>query len=182
MVQRATGSQARAWNTLPTPTEMSIRRISSVFLMGALLTIITPFTPFAWLSPVPGPEFLDGFLTPPIILGGLFAQWRIAGVITPLRIEALDYTFFYHHSMYWRLAFFEVVLAVVVGVTQHEVMRRFSAVGAVGGLWMIGWACTPQRTKDQAWEYLKVVWMWMAIDQAIGVMRGGRAGGRRRWN
>jgi hypothetical protein len=180
MVQRASEAQAKAWAALPSRTQMAFRRISSVFLMSALLTILTPFRPFSWIIPVDGPELLDAFLAPVLIIGALFFQWRIAGVVAPFTIEVLDNVFIYKHDNYWPLAFFEVVLAVAVGYGQNEICRRFAAVGSVAGLWLIGWFCTPLRYKLEAWEHLKWIWTWMAFEQGTRLMHGQR-GGRRRY-
>ncbi|KAF4629192.1 hypothetical protein G7Y89_g8955 [Cudoniella acicularis] len=90
MVQRATPNESRAWSALPSKNEMAIRRISSVFLMAGLLTVIYPFAPFSWLVPSDGVDILDSFVSPPLFLGALFFQWRIAGVVGNLVISVLD--------------------------------------------------------------------------------------------
>ncbi|TVY34734.1 hypothetical protein LOCC1_G007168 [Lachnellula occidentalis] len=126
------------------------------------------------------PELLDAFLAPVLLIGALFFQWRIAGVIAPFTVEVLDNTFIYKHDNYWPLAFFQVVLAVAVGYGENEICRRFAAVGSVAGLWLIGWFCTPLRYKLEAWEHLKWVWTWMAFEQGTRLM-GGARGGRRRY-
>ncbi|RDL33913.1 uncharacterized protein BP5553_08281 [Venustampulla echinocandica] len=174
MVQRATERETRAWAALPSSREMAIRRLSSVLLMGALLTVITPFTPFSWMIPSQGPELLDQFISPPLFLGALFFQWRIAGVVGNIMIHVMDVAFVYHHGMYWGLAFLEVVLCVMVNMVKNEVLRRFSAAGLVGGLWAIGWFATPQRYKQQAWEHLKWIWTMMAFNHAAGAATGRR--------
>lgn len=184
MVQRASEAQSKSWAALPSKNEMAFRRISSVFLMGALLTIITPFHPFSWLMPLAGPDLLDAFLAPVMIIGALYAQWRISGVVSAFAVDILDNVFIYKPANYWALAFSEVVLAVFVGYNQNEMVRRFASVGAVGALWAIGWFCTPLSHKLQAWEHVKWIWTWMAFDQARRVMYGGGYGGRgnvRRW-
>lgn len=180
MVKRATEEQKREWSALPSSTEMAIRRISSVFLMGGLLTILTPFAPFSWLTPnnvSEGPELLDRFLSPIVVLGALFFQWQIAGIIAPLTIQLADFVFLYQQAMYWKLAFLEIVVVVAVYLGQNEIWRRFAAVGVVAGLWAIGWGATPMRYKLQAWEHIKWIWTWMAFDEARRVV----GHGRRRW-
>lgn len=174
MVKRASEDEAKAWSALPSSTEMAIRRISSVFLMGLLLTILTPFSPFSWVITAEGPDLLDRFLAPVLVIGALYAQWRIAGVISPVAIRIADIAFLYKHVMYWQLAFLEVVICVAVNYAQNEVWRRFASVGVVAGLWGIGWFATPLRVKMEAWEHIKWIWTWMAFDEARRVVRGGR--------
>jgi hypothetical protein len=160
---------------------MGLRRISSVALMAGLLTVTTPFAPFSWLLPSDGPELLDRFLAWPLVLGALFFQWRIAGVIGTLTIQIADFVAMYQHAMYWKVAGLEAALIVAVNLGEHEIWRRFVASGIVAGLWGIGWACTPLRYKLEAWEHLKWIWTWMAFDEVRNGMRGGRAGRGRRW-
>jgi hypothetical protein len=157
---------------------MAFRRISSVFLMAGLLTVIYPFSPFAWVLPSPsGPHLLDGFISPALLVGALCFQWQIAGVIAPTVIQVVDFAFVYKQDMYWQLAFVEVVICVIVNLAENEMLRRLSAAGCVGVLWGIGWSCTPQRYKDEAWDRLKWIWTWMAFHEASNMVRGGR----RRW-
>jgi hypothetical protein len=180
MVKRATEGERREWAALPSRTEIAIRRISSVLLIGGFFTILAPFTPFSWLTPnsfSEGPDILDSFLSPVIVLGALFFQWQIAGIIAPLAIQLADFVFLYQQAMYWKLAFLEVAIFVVVHLGKNEILRRFATVSIVAGLWVIGWSATPMRYKRQAWEHIKWVWMWMAFDEARRVV--GR--GRRRW-
>jgi len=182
MVRQANTNEARAWGALPSRTEMGLRYISSVALMAGLLTIATPFTPFSWIFQSDGPELLDRFLSWPLLLGALFFQWRIAGVIGTLTIQIADFVAMYQHGMYWKVAGLQAVAIVVVNYGQHELWRRFAAAGIVAGLWVIGWACTPLRYKLEAWEHLKWIWTWMAINEVQNGMRGvGRGGRGRRW-
>ncbi|KAH7305137.1 hypothetical protein BKA65DRAFT_520950 [Rhexocercosporidium sp. MPI-PUGE-AT-0058] len=178
MVKRATEEETRAWAALPSSTEMAIRRISSVFLMGALLTILTPFAPFSWVIPAEGPELLDTFMSPVLVLGALYSQWRIAGVVQPVAVEIADVVFMYRQVMYWQLAFLEIVICVAVNWGKNEIYRRFASVGVVAGLWAIGWFATPLKTKMVAWEHIKWIWTWMAFNEARRVVGGG---GRRRY-
>ena len=179
MVRQAQPNEARAWGALPSSTEMGLRRISSVALMAGLLTVAVPFTPFGWILPSDGPELLDRFLSWPLVLGALFFQWRISGVIGTLTIQIADFVAIYHHAMYWKVAGLEAVLIVAVNLGKHEVWRRFVASGIVAGLWGIGWAATPLRYKLEAWEHLKWFWTWMAFDEVRNGMARGRGG--RRW-
>jgi hypothetical protein len=176
MVQQATTNEARAWGALPSSKEMALRRISSVFLMAGLLTVITPFTPFQWLVPASGPSLLDGFISPVLYLGALFFQWRIAGVVGNLLCQVHDIGFVYHHGMYWTAALGEVVVCLVVGMMKHEVLRRVAAGSMVGALWGVGWFATPQVYKDQAWDMIKWLWTVLAIDHARNAIH---SGGRR---
>lgn len=180
MVKQANTNEARAWGALPSKTEMGIRRISSVALMAGLLTVVTPFSPFTWLIPSDGPELLDRFVSWPLVIGALFFQWRIAGVIGTLTIEVADYVAMYHHAMYWKAAGIEAAVIVAVNIGKHELWRRFAATGLVGSLWAVGWACTPLRYKMEAWEHLKWLWTVMAIDEVRNGFMGGR-GRRARW-
>lgn len=53
------------------------------------------------------------------------------------------------------------------------------ACGMIAWLWGLGFAATPQEYKRQAWDHLKWIWTWMAINE---VQRGIGHGGRgRRW-
>ncbi len=179
MVKQANTNEARAWGALPSRTEMGLRRISSVALLAGFLTIALPFTPFSWLLPgVDGPDLLDQFLSWPLVLGALFFQWRMAGVIGTITIQIADFVALYHHAMYWKVAGLEAVLIVAVNVGKHEIWRRLVASGIVAGLWVIGWACTPLRYKLEAWEHLKSIWTWMVFGLC---MTGGRARRGRRW-
>lgn len=180
MVKQANTNEARAWGAIPSRTEMGLRRISSVALMAGLLTVAYPFAPFGWLLPSDGPDVLDRFLAWPLLLGALFFQWRIAGVIGTLTIQIADFVAVYQHAMYWKVAGLEAVLIVAVNLGQHEVWRRFVASGLIAGLWGIGWACTPLRYKLEAWEHLKWIWTVLAIDEVRRGL-GGRAGRGRRW-
>lgn len=179
MVKRASEAESKSWSALPSKSEMAFRRISSVFLMAGLLTVLYPFSPFSWMAPSSsgGPELLDSFLSPPLLLGALFFQWQIAGVIAPFAIEVVDFAFVYKQSMYWQLAFAEVVVCVGVNMAKNEMLRRLAAASCVGVLWAIGWGCTPQRYKQEAWERLKWIWTWMAFSEARRMV----GGGRRRW-
>jgi hypothetical protein len=181
MVQQANTNETRAWGALPSRTEIGLRRISSVALMAGLLTVTYPFTPFGWVFPSGGPELLDHFLAWPLLLGALFFQWRIAGVVGTLTIQLADFVTMYHHAMYWKVAGAEAALIVVVNLGKHELWRRFAGVGIVGGLWAIGWAATPLRYKMEAWEHLKWIWTCMAINEVSRGMGAGRAGRGRRW-
>jgi hypothetical protein len=180
MVKKANTHEARAWGALPSRTEMGLRRISSVALMAGFLTVAHPFAPFGWLLPSDGPDVLDRFLAWPLLLGALFFQWRIAGVVGTLTIQIADFVAVYQHAMYWKVAGLEAVLIVAVNLGQHEVWRRFVASGLIAGLWGIGWACTPLRYKLEAWEHLKWIWTVLAIDEVRRGL-GGRAGRGRRW-
>ena len=102
-------------------------------------------------------------------------------MIGTLTIQIADFVAVYQHAMYWKIAGLEAVLIVVVNMGEHEIWRRFIAAGLVAGLWAIGWACTPLRYKLQAWEHLKWIWTWMAVDEVRRGMGGVRAGRGRRW-
>ncbi|CAG8971401.1 hypothetical protein HYALB_00006951 [Hymenoscyphus albidus] len=175
MVQQAPpSSSSRTWNALPSQKDLAFRRISSVFLMAGLLTVITPFRPVTWFLPISGPDILDQFIAPPLFLGALFAQWRIAGVSGALVIDVMDVGFVYHSSMYWTCAFAELCICLGVGMARNEYLRRGASLGLVGGLWAVGWGCTPVRYKMQAWDILKWVWTMLAIDHARASLGGGR--------
>ncbi|EPE34293.1 hypothetical protein GLAREA_09987 [Glarea lozoyensis ATCC 20868] len=176
MVQKATSSQSTAWGALPSAKEMAARKISSVFLMAGLLTVITPFTPFQWVLPASGPSLLDGFLSPVLYLGAIFFQWRVAGIVGNLVCVVHDVGFVWHHGMYWTAALAEVCVCLGVGMLQHEVLRRVVAGGLVGGLWWVGWFATPESYKRQGWDMVKWVWTVLAIDHARSALG---AGGRR---
>ena len=62
-------------------------------------------------------------------------------------------------------------------MAKHEILRRAVALALTGVLWLVGWKATPQSVKREAWEQLKWVWTYMAFDEALGMVRGGR----RRW-
>ena len=175
MVTQA-GSSHQKWDALPSRGEIHLRRISSFFLMGMLLMVITPFAPFSWPFPSHGPELLDNFLSPPLVLGALYAQWRIASVVAPLTVELSDYVFVYKQSMYWQFAFCEFLVCVGIYVAKNEYLRRLGSVGLVGGLWMLGWKATPESVKREAWVHLKWLWTMMAFNEARRVTSG-----RRRW-
>lgn len=182
MVRQANTNESRAWGALPSRTEMGLRRITSVLLMAGLLVIATPFTPFGWLLPSDGPEILDRFVGWPLLLGACFFQWRVAGVIGALTVEIGDFVAMYNHNMYWKVAGLQVVAIALVNFGEHEIWRRFVAAGIVAGLWGIGWAATPLRYKLEAWEHLKWLWTWMALDEVRrGVSGHGRGGRGRRW-
>lgn len=176
MVKRATEAENRPKAAFPTRNDIFLRRISSFALMGALLTIMVPFSPMSWIIPTEGPELLDRFMAPPVLLGALFFQWQIAGITMPLVIEVLDVAYVYRHSMYWPLAFGEFAVCVVVGQARNEILRRVTTVAVAAALWLLGWAATPTQHKREAWEHVKWVWMWMAFDEARGAVRR-----RRRW-
>ncbi|KAG9232316.1 hypothetical protein BJ875DRAFT_380974 [Amylocarpus encephaloides] len=178
MVQQASQKESRAWSALPSGKEMALRKIVSVFLMAALLTVLFPFTPFQWLTNSPGPALLDQFLSPPAYLGALFFQWRIAGVVGNLLCNVGDMGFVYHHGMYWTLALGELVVCMGVGMAKNEVARRVSAVVLVGGSWGVGWFATPERYKQQGKDLVFWLWTMLAIDHARAAVGGGR---QRRW-
>ncbi|KAL2068554.1 hypothetical protein VTL71DRAFT_14891 [Oculimacula yallundae] len=179
MVRRATAEESKAWTALPSSTEMAIRRISSVFLMGILLTILTPFAPFSWIIPATGPDLLDTFISPVLVLGALYSQWRIAGIIQPVAVQLGEFTFIYKQVMYWQLAFVEIVVVVGVNLGKDEIWRRVASVGVVGTLWAIGWFASTEKMKRDAWEHVKWVWTWMAFNEARRVV--GAGAGRRRY-
>jgi hypothetical protein len=181
MVRQASTSESRAWGAIPSRTDMGLRRISSVALMAGFLTVATPFTPFGWVLSSDHPELLDRFISWPLILGALVFQWRIAGVVGAVTIQIADFVSMYQHAMYWKVAGLEAVLIVAVNMGKHEIWRRFVASGLVAGLWGLGWACTPLQYKMVAWEHLKLIWTWMAIDEVRRGTLGGSAGRGRRW-
>ncbi len=75
------------------------------------------------------------------------------------------------------LAMGELVICMGVNMVQSEILRRGAAVGVVGVLWALGWGCTPQKIKNEAWEHLKWIWTWMVFNEARRMVQGGR----RRW-
>ncbi|KAH6677118.1 hypothetical protein B0J14DRAFT_335873 [Halenospora varia] len=183
MVKQASSSQSNAWRAaLPSSREMAVRRVTSIFLCAAMLTVIYPFAPFSWVFPTEGVDILDSFLAPPLFLGALFFQWRIAGVIGNIAVCVLDSdpVFVYHHNMYWTMAAVECMICMGVWMVKNEWARRGSAVGLVAWMWGVGWYCTPQRLKDQAWEHLKWIWTVLAIDHARNTFRT-VGNGRRRY-
>lgn len=177
MVRQASETEAKAWAALPSSSEMALRRVTSVALMAGLLTIVTPWSPFSWIFTSSGPEILDNFLAPPVLLGAIFFQWSISGVIAPLSIDILDNQYVYQQWMYWRFAGLQALVYVAVNYGEHEIWRRFAVSAIIGVLWTIGWAATPRRYKLEAWEHLKWIWTVMAFSEATRATRGGR----RRW-
>jgi hypothetical protein len=116
------------------------------------------------------------------LLGALFFQWRIAGVVGKLTIQIADFIAIYEHGMYWKVASLQVVAIVAVNLGQHEIWRRFAASGIIATLWAIGWVCTPTRYKLEAWELLKWIWALMAFDEVRTDIGGvGRVRRGRRW-
>lgn len=67
---------------------------------------------------------LDRFLAWPLLLGALFFQWRISGVIGRLGVQIADFQAVWHHGMYWQAAGLQMVAIVVVNWGQHEIWRR----------------------------------------------------------
>jgi hypothetical protein len=142
---------------LPSATDMATRRISFVFLMAILLTVLYPFSPFSWLMPTSAPELLDYFLSPSLLLGALFFQYRIAGIIVPSLIRVADSVFVYKQDYSWTLATGELVICMGVNMIKSMILRRVAGVGVVG---------TSQKIKNDAWEHLKWIWTWMAFNEA----------------
>ncbi|MGI4812903.1 MAG: hypothetical protein ACRYGG_06155 [Janthinobacterium lividum] len=179
MVRGATPYNTPKYSAVVSNNELLLRRISSIALMGGLLTTLIPFSPFSWLLPLDGVDLLDRFLAPPLLLGALFFQWQIAGNVVPVVIQLADFVVMYRQTMYWRLASAELALCVAVGVVKVEIVRRVVAMGLLGALWAVGFAATPARYKREAWEHLRYIWTFMAFNEAR-MMVGGR-GNRRRF-
>ena len=62
-----------------------------------------------------------------------------------------------------------------------EFVRRGLVGSVILLLWAVGWFVTPDRIKREAWEHIKRIWFWIALDEIIRIGSGGYGGRRRRW-
>jgi hypothetical protein len=176
------------------------RKVSSVAMIILLYTAATPFSPFAWLSyELEGSFLLDRLLAGVFLFAAIYFQWRIGAQTTPVavclptgsrqsirngRIETTngggELVFIYKPVDYWKYIGIEAVMLGVAEFADREIWRRGLVSAVIAALWSVGWFVTPQRVKMDAWEYLKVMWFWIALDEIMRVGMGGRGGVRRR--
>lgn len=163
-----------------------------------LYTAATPFSPIVWMTyEMEGSFFFDRFLSGVLLFSAMYFQWRIAkqefpvvitlatgpskptvsnGHLTQVRGEL---AWLYRPDCYWQYLAIEAGMLGVAEYLQVEILRRFLVIGVVGVLWALGWFVTPQRVKNEAWGYIKTIWMWVAFDEILRIGRGGTR--RRRW-
>ncbi|KUJ07739.1 uncharacterized protein LY89DRAFT_677523 [Mollisia scopiformis] len=157
MVRKATAAEQQEWDVLPSATDIARRRLSSFILMGCLLTLTTPFMPFCWLNCF---DFIDYFVTRVILVGALYFQYVIAGIVAPVTVKMLDrrIVWVYKQRMYWYYAAFEVAIVVLVRWSGSELLRKVASVFLVGALWELGYKATGRRMKDLFRQY--IWWAW----------------------
>ena len=88
--------------------------------------------------------------------------------------------FIYKPVEYWIYVGIEAALLGVAEFAGHEIWRRGLVSVVVAALWSVGWSVTPERIKKEAWEYVKSIWFWIALDEVMRVGMGRMGGGRRR--
>lgn len=89
------------------------------------------------------------------------------------------FSWVYDPAQYWMYLAGEAGVLGGIWYAEMEVVRRVYVCGVFGALWGVGWFCTPASTRRWAWEQVKQIWMWIAVNEVIsGVRRGGQ---KRRW-
>lgn len=186
---------------LVSASSIPLRRLVSVFLMILLYTAATPFTPFYWVLSMEGMYLFDRALAGFILLSSLYFQWQISSCTGPVTIvipmsaigsdttirsggrvgaskSSEDIIWFYRPSEYWKYVSAAVVMLSIAEWGGYEYVRRLLVTIVIAGSWGIGWFCTPVWVKKQAWEVMKGIWFWLAVDEVMNIGRGG--GGHRR--
>jgi hypothetical protein len=176
----------------------SLRKASSVVMILLLYTTATPFGPMSWLlGEIEGSFLLDRFLAGVLLFSALYFQWRIAKAEFPVVIslptgnsrqfvsngrmtqERSEIAWLYRPEEYWKYVGIEAGLLVVAEFGKVEIIRKGVVTVVIACLWGVGWTVTPKSVKVKAWEYVKMIWFYIALDEIMGI--GGRRGHRRRW-
>jgi hypothetical protein len=205
MVRYAAGpSQPTSPPKGPIPASaIPLRRLSAVILIILLYTSAQPFTPFYWLLSIDGSLLFDRFFSGALLLAGLYFQWKIASRTQPVaciipvssfgmgddtirsgnvgKRDDNDFVWIYRPSEYWFYAGVEAALLCVAEWAGFEMLRRGLIVGVLAALWGVGWFVTPESVKTKAWETMKRVWFWLAVNEVMRFGNGGGSRGRRRW-
>ncbi|KAF2430491.1 hypothetical protein EJ08DRAFT_660695 [Tothia fuscella] len=181
MVTKATG---------PVPaSSIPLRQLSALPLIALLYTSTTPFTPFYWLLSIEGTYLLDRLFSGALLLSACYFQYQITTQTYPVTVilptststsirsgtvhhNGDDVVFFYKPSEYWYWIAGEVLLLSIGQWSGFEYVRRLIAVGTVATLWGIGWVCTPIWIKQTAWNNLKRIWFWIAVEEVMRVGLG----------
>jgi hypothetical protein len=180
-----------------------LRRLSAVVLIILLYTSAQPFTPFYWVLSIEGSLLFDRFFSGGLLLAGLYFQWQIASrthpaaCVIPLysfgtgdgtirngnvgKSSSDDFVWLYRPSEYWFYAGAEAVLLCVAEFGGNEMLRRGLLVGVLTALWGVGWFVTPEAVKMKAWDVMKRIWFWLAVNEVMRFGNGGGSRGRRRW-
>jgi hypothetical protein len=158
--------------------------------MLLLWAAATPFSPIAWLTGgFEGAYLADRFLAGILLFGAMYFQYQIACQTHPVaivlpdmpgsgerisggRINANvgrggDVLFIYHPAEYWKYAGAEAVALIIAEYARMESLRMAIVCGVVAALWSVGWTVTPERVKQQGWEYAKRMWFWIALDEVM---------------
>ncbi|KAM7220373.1 hypothetical protein V8F06_004152 [Rhypophila decipiens] len=196
-----------------TPTILT-RQLSSIALIILLYTAGMPFEPFGWtLGRLAGTYLFDRVFGGILLFCCFYFQYRIASLrasvivsvpalVSPSsgsRIQngrvvkdesTLSSTpvWVYRTSTYWHLAFSEGALLLLAEFGPSEILRRVIVVGIVSGLWLVGFAATPESYKRWAWGHIKAYLFFIILDEirrvafsAIGANSGGRRARQARW-
>lgn len=181
------------------------RQILSIPMIALLFTAAMPFSPMTWvLGSWEGAYLIDRLITGPLLLCACYFQWKLSSVTFPVIItiqnpaaqqsnayvrngrvgqsNSAGIEFLYNPSNYYLYMSMEVGLLLFAEYAGFEYLRRAIVICVVGALWAVGWTITPRQTKAWAWEHIKSIWFFLALDLArdIGFGGGRRRGGARR--
>lgn len=176
----------------PRPVEHTLlKKLSAVFSIILLYSAATPFSPVVWVTTaVEGSFLLDRLCAGAILFGALYFQWRISAVTSPIVIfiptgqgtiirdgnitrHNNGIAWLYDPIDYWKYLGLEVLVLLYAELGENEIHRRIAVCCILAPLWAIGWFATPSSTKIHAWEQLKQIWFWIALDE---IVRGGARG------
>jgi hypothetical protein len=189
-------------HTYTSPSDLPLRQLSAIIFIGLLFLFARPFTPGTWFLGFELGRIVDLFASTIIYLAGLYFQWAISGIRTPLAIsvpipfsgggramrngrlvasEGASWNWVYDPADYWRYLGIEGALVAVMWGVDVERVYQACACTIFGALWGIGWFCVPPATKRHWWGQIKEVWLWMAIQEVLmgSLVQGGRR--RRRY-